>query len=106
VQPDDVFLPVPVVLGKRGEVQPVLQENTPVLLSREQAANVRKELELCADVAAPVEAGQKLGELRVICGDKQVAAVPIVAAESVAKLRVFDIFGLMFRSLLMGDGAK
>ncbi|MDR0380722.1 MAG: D-alanyl-D-alanine carboxypeptidase [Oscillospiraceae bacterium] len=97
--PDEVLRPVPVLLGRQAEVQPRLLSDTRVLVEKEQLDALRRDVDLSEDVRAPVQAGQKLGELRVCLGERVLARVPIVAAESVARLTWFDLVTRMARTI-------
>ncbi len=95
VMPDEVFQTIPVLLGKQAEVLPELQSKQHVLVEKNAANTLTKEVTLAEDVQAPVEKGQMLGELVVKSGDKELTRVPIVAAEAVARVGTMDIFGRM-----------
>ncbi|MDR2670826.1 MAG: D-alanyl-D-alanine carboxypeptidase [Oscillospiraceae bacterium] len=97
--PDEVLLPVPVLLGQQAEVQPRLLSDARVLVEKAQMDALRRDVELAGDVRAPVQAGQKLGVLRVCLGDRTLTTVDIVAAESVARLTWFDIVVQMGRAI-------
>ncbi|MDR0671700.1 MAG: D-alanyl-D-alanine carboxypeptidase [Oscillospiraceae bacterium] len=97
--PDEVPQPVPVLLGRQSEVQPRLLSDTRVLVEKEQLDALRRETDLAEDVRAPVQAGQKLGELRLCLGERTLVRVPIVAAESVARLTWFDLAAQMGRTV-------
>ena len=83
--------PVQVRLGAAAAVIPVPASDTPLLVSKAQRAVVRQETEVLPQIDAPVEAGQQLGELRVYAGDEQLAAIPMVAPESVRRLSIWEI---------------
>ena len=75
VYPEQAVPPVPVLLGTRDTVQPVTARECSILLEKSKAGTVTTQMELAPQVEAPVEAGQKLGELRVLVdgesGDEQ-----------------------------------
>ena len=103
VFPEEVLQPIPVVLGKSGEVQPVLQSDESIVVEKGSAGGLVKTVALAEKVHAPVEAGQKLGELVVSSGDDVRATVPIVAGEAIPKLSYWDILGGLLKTLLMID---
>ncbi len=103
VFPEEVLLPVPVILGKAAEVQPVVLENTNVLVEKSKMAGIERQVDLAPNVEAPVEKGQKLGELTVRAGDEVLARMPIVAGDAVERLGFFDVVGKMLGVLLMND---
>ncbi|MBR3561825.1 MAG: D-alanyl-D-alanine carboxypeptidase [Oscillospiraceae bacterium] len=97
VTPDEALSPLPVDLGARSEVQPVLTGNNTVLLEKSRASGLQKELSLPERVVAPVAEGDRLGELRVTdAKGETVAVLPILAGESVPHIT----WSQMFRNVL------
>ena len=87
VTPDEALAPLPVTLGERSAVQPVLTKDNTLLLEKSAAGALRTELALPETVSAPVAEGDRLGELRVLTADGEpIAALPILAGESVARV--------------------
>ncbi|MBQ6159576.1 MAG: D-alanyl-D-alanine carboxypeptidase [Oscillospiraceae bacterium] len=84
--------PVPVVLGTAETVTVAPEGAAPLLIEKQQAASVTRELELEERVEAPVEAGQRLGTLRVKAGDEVLAELPLAAAEAVPRLSFGQIW--------------
>jgi D-alanyl-D-alanine carboxypeptidase (penicillin-binding protein 5/6) len=101
VLPDDVLLPVPVLLGRAAEVQPILEREETVIFEKHKKSQIVKRIELAPDVQAPVQKGQKLGEIIVECEGAVLARVPIIAASDVEKLSWWDVFRHMFGLLTM-----
>ena len=93
--------PVTVELGASETVQPVPGQNEPVLLEKEQAAGVTREIQLSERVSAPVEQGQVLGSVTLKSGDTVLAEVPLVAECGVEKLSWGQIFSRMVAKLWM-----
>ena len=93
--------PVTVELGASETVQPVPGQNEPVLLEKEQAAGVTREIQLGERVSAPVEQGQVLGSVTLKSGDTVLAEVPLVAECGVEKLSWGQIFSHMVAKLWM-----
>ncbi len=93
--------PIPVTLGQEDSVEVELAENAQVLIEKAQAAKVEKQLVLAERLEAPVEKGQKVGTLRFSLDGKQIAEVPVVAANSVERLSTMDIYGEILKSLLL-----
>ena len=87
---------VPVELGRqdRVEVQPAQPVRT--LVEKRQLNAVEVQTVLAESVAAPVSAGQKLGEVTLRCEGQILQVIPLVAAQPVERLR----FGDLFRELL------
>ena len=61
VVPESALPPVPVSLGTQATVQPVLGENTHLLLEKAKAGSLQQLVTLADSVEAPVAAGSQLG---------------------------------------------
>ena len=97
ITPDAALTPLPVNLGERSAVQPVLVRENTLLLEKAAASGLQKEVVLPESVDAPVREGDRLGELRVTDADgATVAVLPILAGESVAHVT----WGQMFKRIL------
>jgi len=96
--PDEPLEPIPITLGKLDYVQPVLNGDEKLLITRGQASSLEKTVQLAESVKAPLSAGDTLGSLTITSGGRLLAEIPIVAAEDVDALTVWDIFtGLLKR---------
>lgn len=97
IVPDAALTPLPVRLGERSAVQPVLTRENTLLLEKSAVSGLQKELCLPDTVDAPVAKGDRLGELRVTdAAGNAVAVLPIYAGEDVGHIG----FGQMFRRVL------
>lgn len=104
VYPDQAIPPVAVTLGTQDTVQPVTARECSILLEKSKTGTVTTQLELCENVEAPVETGQKLGELNVLVDGEQVDVIDLVAAQEVPRLSLGGIFKRFLNSLfLQGD---
>ena len=92
VSPDSPLLPVEVLLGRQETVQPVPARECSILLEKSKSGAVTTEVKLAENVEAPVEAGQKLGELTVYVDGDQVDTIDLVAAHPVERLTAGAIF--------------
>lgn len=92
---------LPVVLGRQKEVAVELADNSPVLLEKQQAEQAECTAELEEALCAPVQKGQKVGELVVRAGEQEIARREIVAAEAVEAKSVSDLFRELMEILLM-----
>lgn len=90
VTPEVETATVPVRLGMAPEAEAVLQDAGPLLLPKGDAARAEQEVELTEAVEAPVEAGQRLGTLRIRSGEAVVAELPLVAAAPVPRLTFWE----------------
>ena len=104
VTPDEVLPPVPVMLGVRGTVQPVLTSENTLLVEKTLANGLTKEVALAESVAAPVYAGDTLGQLTVRdAAGNTVAELPILAGEDVGHVTFGQMLGrCLARGFCMG----
>ncbi len=93
--------PLRVRMGQKETVTLEAGEIQPVVVAKEEAANVTTETHLPDAVDAPIEAGQELGSVTVKSGDKTLLTIPLAAAEAVDRLRFGDVYQSFLRAALM-----
>lgn len=96
VTPEAALPPIPVKLGTQATVQPVLKENSALLLEKSQAGQLAQSVTLASQVDAPVSKGDLLGALTVTSGEDVIAELPLVAGEDVSRVT----YGQMLRRVL------
>jgi len=101
VYPDSPLAPIPVLLGTVDQIQPQLARDCRLLVRKGQEGAVTTRLTLAQDLEAPVERGQKLGQMVVTVDGEVRDTIPIVASQQVDRLTIPGIFGKMFQRLLM-----
>ena len=101
VRPDQAIPPVAVSLGVTDTVQPVLETGSRILVEKRMLNQITTSLRLTDGVEAPVEEGQKLGELVVSAGDVQLQTIPLVAHQAVARITVPGLFLRLVRNLFL-----
>ena len=94
---------VPVELGKAGYVLPTYGGDTAMLLEKHSAQGLRFVPELEAVLQAPVVKGQPIGSVKVYSGDALLWDVPVTAADDVARMTLWEIFGMLVDVMLGGD---
>ena len=92
---------VPVKLGVADSVNAVLNSKGALLIDKSQRNSVNTQVDLDPEVSAPVSKGQRLGTMTIKAGEQILAQIPLVAEESVARLRWSDIFWMLLRQLSM-----
>lgn len=100
--PDAVPAPIPVLLGETGEVQPVMEGEYTVVLEKSAVRSVQRTLTLEPSVSAPVQKGQKLGELTLTLDGKTLVTVPMIAANEVKRLTFGIVLGRLLKLLTLG----
>ena len=101
VYPGQAIPPIDVLMGVEETVQPVLERSSRILVEKSALDKVTTELNLAADVEAPVEAGQKLGSMIVRVDGVERESIPIVADRTVERLTVGGIFSRFLELLFM-----
>ena len=101
VWPEQALPPVAVLLGEQEFVQPVSARECTLLLEKSKAGSVTTEVQLCESVEAPVESGQKLGQLVIKVDGEQMDAIDLIAANPVERLSVGDIFKRFLSALFL-----
>ncbi|MFQ8926496.1 MAG: D-alanyl-D-alanine carboxypeptidase family protein [Evtepia gabavorous] len=76
VAPSEPISPIPVTLGTADSVQPVLTQESQILLPKAEAGKVSTTLSLPDTLQAPVEKGQELGSLTVLVDGKRIKSSP------------------------------
>ena len=99
VHPDRALPPVEVLLGRTDQVQPRLARDCRLLLARDSTGQVTTQITLSQDVQAPVEQGQRLGEMLVLVDGQERERVPIVADTAVPRLTYPGVLGRLMRHL-------
>ena len=102
VAPSEPIPPVEVTLGTAPSVQPVLTQDSQLLLAKADAAKVSTTIDLADTLQAPVEQGQELGNLTVLVDGKETQTLPLVAQEGVPRLTLWQVYRGMLETLFCG----
>ncbi|MBR2667016.1 MAG: D-alanyl-D-alanine carboxypeptidase [Oscillospiraceae bacterium] len=94
--------PIPVTLGTADTVTPVPAEPPRVLVEKLQADGVTWETETAEALEAPVEAGARVGRVRILLDGAVLQTVPLVVPEGVPRLTFGQIFGRVAGLTLTG----
>ncbi len=89
---------IPVTKGSAAEVAVVPQKAFAPLLKKGQGSSLTSVTEIPESVAAPIEAGQELGQIRFLVGSEEIGSLPLVAADGVGKRGMGASFSLLCRS--------
>ena len=99
--PDGEMMQVPVLLGQEKLAAGQCAEDGALLVRRQDAPSVEKQVVMSGSVSAPVEKGQRIGEVRFLKDGELLKSVPILARFSVEKRSLGDIFSEAARRLLL-----
>jgi len=100
--PEGAIPAVPVTLGTADTITPVPASGEPLLVDKSKAAGVTTQVTVDENVDAPVEQGRQLGTLTVSSGGEVLAQIPLVAPQSVPRLRWLDLWLRLLKSVAMG----
>ncbi len=103
--PADILAPIPVTLGEADSVQPILEDGGSLVMEKTKAGELETVLDLPETIAAPVEAGQKLGELKIMSGGEVILTAPVVAKESVGAKTLGGILFELWGALVGAEDA-
>jgi len=103
VHPSEALPPVDVLLGCQRYVQPELARSSRILIEKADKNKVTTSVQLVDNAEAPVEQGQKLGNLTVWLDGEAVETIPILAGTGVERLTIPGIFGRFLHVLFMGE---
>ena len=101
-QPQEAIGEIPVVLGTQETVTPILSDATPLLIEKSKQNSITTKVELAEEVKAPVEAGQRLGTMTIQCDGEPLAAIPLVAPETIARRTWWDVTKELLQSICFG----
>lgn len=85
--------------GVAGTVSPVLGEAPSLLVAKGKSGEVTRTISLPEEVEAPVEEGQKLGEITFALDGSQLAAISITAESAVPKMDFSTAIRMIFSML-------
>ena len=92
---------VPVKLGVTDTVNAIPASDGKMLIDKGQKSSVTTEVQLDAEVTAPVSQGQRLGTMTVKAGEQILAEIPMVAESAVEKLTFWQIYGRLLKRVCM-----
>ena len=92
---------IPVKLGVADTVTAVPAGEDAVLLDKAQKNQVTQQVVLEEQVDAPVSKGQRLGTLYIKAGEQVLKEIPMVAEAAIEKLTFWQMWGRLFRKLVM-----
>ena len=91
---------LPVYEGDATRLALVAARDFGVLIERGQSGAIRQVIEAPAHVVAPVRAGEPLGRLRVLHGERELGHVELVADRPVARLGLGGLWWRLWRGVL------
>ena len=90
--------PIKISNGERDSLMPRIG-TSPKLLVEKDVSDITTVPELPQELSAPIAEGQQIGTLKVYSGDSLINEMPLVAAENIGQLGLFEILCKILSSL-------
>ena len=87
---------VTVLCGEQEKITPIVKNPNPILIKKGTEEKITQRVDICVDVEAPVEKGQKLGAVYFEMNDEVLATCPIISENEVQKRGVFFVFKILW----------
>ena len=87
---------VGVLYGVENAITPIIKNISPVLVKKGIESKVTQRIDICVDVEAPVEKGQKLGTVYFEADDKTIASCDIISENYVGRRNWKFVFDLLW----------
>ena len=87
---------VTVLCGEQDKITPVVKKPHSILIKKGTENSITQRVDLCVDVEAPVEKGQKLGAVYFEKDGEIIATCPIVSENAVQKRGVLFVFKILW----------
>ncbi len=87
---------VTVLCGEQDKITPVVKNPQPILIKKGTEEQVTQRVDICIDVEAPVEKGQKLGAVYFEKDGEVISSCPIISETAVEKRGVFFVFRILW----------
>lgn len=95
---DDLVKTISVNKGNKNEVEAILKEDSGTLIKKGLDKNIEQTITLEENISAPVQKGQKLGEVSFALDGEVLSTVDIVAKDDVEKIGLFSIIKKIYYS--------
>lgn len=89
---------VGVLYGVQNSIMPIVTPVQPMLIKKGTEGNITQRVDICVDVEAPVEKGQKLGTLYFETEEKTLAECNIISENAVERRSLFFVFKTLWSS--------
>ena len=97
-QKGDTIKEVPLSKGVSSSVCAVLANDAGILLKKGEESNIEQNINLPDEISAPINEGDKLGEISYSLNGETIATIDIVAKNSVDKIDLPHMLQYVFKS--------
>ena len=100
---EEELQPIPILKGTQAEIAITTPGGFNVLVSKAKVNEIEKRISVPEQLEAPVQAGEKLGEISFYIDGQQIGGTDIVAKENVGKINLFQMFAKLTKQLFYGE---
>lgn len=98
--PENIPSSIDVLGGMQNTVNIVIDESNSILIKKGDEKNIKNEMSILENIEAPVEEGQKVGEIIYKLNEDVICKYPIKTADKVSEVSFKDIFSIIFKKLV------
>ena len=96
----DTLQNIPVDKGITDNVNIIFEQDAGSLIPKGKASNITTKLQLPEKLMAPVEKGQKIGEVTFLLGEETLNSINLIANDTVKKINVGNMLVHVFENWL------
>lgn len=97
LKPEEAILPIKISLGETGSLQPMMADESKILLEKTQADAVTYIIELEESIEAPVAQGQVVGKITAQIGEQSIAEIELISQDAIDRLGITDLFTALLK---------
>jgi len=99
---EDDLSEIKILKGEKELMKPGVSESSGVLVSKAKLGQIEKSISVPKEVNAPIEKGEKLGEIEYYVDGEKVGSTDVIAIEKVKKIGPIKMFARMAEELMYG----
>lgn len=93
---------IKILKGTESITKPGIKESAGILVSKDKLNKIEKRVSLPDIIEAPVEKGQKIGEIEFFVDNEKVGSTDIVAAKDIKKINPMQMFARIANKMMYG----
>ena len=93
---------IKILKGTESITKPGIKESAGILVSKDKLTKIEKRVSLPDVIEAPVEKGQKIGEIEFFVDNEKVGSTDIVAAKDIKKINPLQMFARIADKMMYG----
>ena len=99
---EEELQPVRVLKGTQEQVETMVPEGFNVLVSKAKLNSIEKTMTIPEEIEAPIQAGEKIGEIEFTIDGQKIGGTDILARSNVDKVNPFEMFAKLTKQLFYG----